>query len=370
MPEMLKTQGYATAFFGKWHLGPKGGYPEDQGFDINKGGWATGGPYTGDKYFSPYDNPRLPDGPKGEHLPDRLSSEVCSFIEDNRDKPFLAYLSFYSVHTPLMARPDLEEKYKKRAAERDLKTKWGKDADIDINVRLSQDNPIYAGMVEAMDEAAGKVMNKLEELGLDKNTIVVFTSDNGGLSTAEGWPTSNAPLRGGKGWMYEGGIREPLLVRWPGVTKPGSVVTVPVISPDFYKTFLNASGAQAPANQPLDGIDLKPILQGENVVPRAIFWEYPHYGNQGGAPAAAVRQGDWKLIQWFESDKFELYNLSKDIGETANLAAREPRRVQKMRALLRDWRKQVGAKQPTINPGYEPDKPNSRMTGVPRELRK
>ena len=367
MAEMLKGQGYATAFFGKWHLGPEGDYPEDQGFDVNMGGLNRGGPYGGDKYFSPYDNPRLPDGPKGEHLPDRLGSEVCKFMEANRDKPFLAYLSFYSVHTPLMARPDLEEKYKKRAKERGLETKWSKDGEI--NVRQSQDHAIYGGMVEAMDQAAGKVLAKLKELGLEENTIVVFTSDNGGLSTAEGWPTSNLPLRGGKGWLYEGGIREPLLVRWPGVTTAGTTNATPVNSPDFFATFMTATGATPPPNQPLDGMNLKPILQGQAVVPRPLFWAYPHYGNQGGAPGEVVRLGDWKLIHWFEDDKIELFNLAKDVGETNNLAAQEPARVKNMRVLLDDWKKEVGAKDATPNPSYDPKKQDARFTGVPRELK-
>ncbi len=177
--ELLKPQGYATAFFGKWHLGGEKFWPENQGFDVNMGGIDRGGPYGGDKYFSPYGNPRLPDGPAGEHLPDRLASEVCKFMQTNKEKPFLAYLSFYSVHTPLMARPDLKRKYEARRKERNLETKWGRDDTRDV--RLTQDHAVYAGMVEAMDEAAGKVLTKLDELGLDENTIVVFTSDNGGL---------------------------------------------------------------------------------------------------------------------------------------------------------------------------------------------
>ena len=370
MAEMLKSAGYTTGFFGKWHLGPEGFWPENQGFDVNVGGWSKGSPSGEGKYFVPYGNPRLTDGPPGELLPDRLSSETCKFIEANQNKPFLAYLAFYEVHNPLMTTKPLEAKYQKRVEDRGLKTKWGVEPDIDINVRQSQDHPVYAGMVSSMDTAAGKVLDKLKELGLDKNTIVVFTSDNGGVATSEGWPTSNQPLRGGKGWLYEGGIREPMMIRWPGVTKPGSIVTVPAISPDFYRTFMDASGAKAPANQPLDGIDLKPILEGKSVPSRPLFWEYPHYGNQGGAPGAVVRDGNWKLIHWFEGDKFELYNLSKDIGEANDLAVKEPKRVQKMRALLGEWQKEVGAQQPTINPSYNPAKPNGRLTGTPRELRK
>ena len=365
--EMLKAQGYATAFFGKWHLGPQGHWPENQGFDVNMGGIDRGGPYGGDKYFSPYGNPRLPDGPKGEHLPARLASEVCQFMQANKEKPFLAYLSFYSVHTPLMARADLQHKYEARRKERKLETKWGRDDTRDV--RLTQDHAIYAGMVEAMDEAAGKVLMKLDELGLSENTIVIFTSDNGGLSTSEGWPTSNLPLRGGKGWLYEGGIREPLIVRWPGVTKADSQIDVPVCSPDFFQTFMKASGAAAPQNQVLDGIDLMPILQGKKAPERALFWDYPHYGNQGGAPGAALRRGDWKLIEWYDDNSIELFNLANDIGEKNNRAAEEKTRVESMKSELHAWQKQVGARKAAPNEKYDATKPSGRGGGRPAELR-
>jgi arylsulfatase A-like enzyme len=224
-------------------------------------------------------------------------------------------------------------------------------------------------MVEAMDQAAGKVLAKLDELGLAKNTIVVFTSDNGGLSTSEGWPTSNMPLRGGKGWMYEGGIREPLLIRWPGVTKANSQIDVPVTSPDFYATFLGATDAAPPQNQPLDGIDLKPVIQTGKAPERALFWHYPHYGNQGGAPGAAIRRGDWKLIEWQEDNSVELFNLANDIGEKNNLAAQEAARVETMRNELHVWQKQVGARMPAPNEKYDAAKPNGRGGGRPAELR-
>lgn len=358
LAELLKTQGYATAFFGKWHLGPEGRWPEDQGFEINKGGIDKGGPYGGNKYFSPYGNPRLSDGPPGEHLPDRLANEVGHFMQANKTKPFLAYFSFYSVHTPLMARDDLQRKYETRRQERNLETKWGREEPR--NVRLTQDHAIYAGMVEAMDQATGKVLAKLDELGLAENTIVIFTSDNGGLSTSEGSPTSNQPLRAGKGWLYEGGIRVPFLMRWPGVTKAKSQIDVPVSSPDFLATFLKASGTPLPQDQPLDGIDLKPILQGAKAPERALFWHYPHYGNQGSAPGAAIRRGDWKLIEWFEDNSVELFNLANDGSEKQNLATQEKERVQTLRAQLHDWQKQVGAKMPMPNPKYDATKPNGR----------
>jgi arylsulfatase A-like enzyme len=354
----LKAAGYATFFAGKWHLGPEGWWPENQGFDVNMGGNEKGGPYGGKRYFSPYGNPRLGDGPDGEHLPDRLSTVAVNFMRAKRDQPFLVYFPFYSVHTPLMAREDLRLKYEEKRRRLGLEDKWGREGERDV--RLVQNHTVYAGMVEAMDLAVGKVLAAIDELGLRDNTLVVFTSDNGGLSTSEGWPTSNLPLRGGKGWMYEGGIREPLLVRWPGVSRPGSVVTTPVSSPDFFPTFLEAAGGKPATGQQLDGRSLAAALRGESEPERALFWHYPHYGNQGGAPAAAVRRGDWKLIEWQEDNRVELFNLAADLGEKTDLASREPARVERLRTELHAWQRDVGAKFPIPNPAYDPAKPSGR----------
>ena len=359
----MKTAGYATFFAGKWHLGPEGFWPENQGFDVNMGGIDRGGPYGGNKYFSPYDNPRLPDGPAGEHLPDRLASETAKFIEANKDRPFFAYLAFYSVHTPLMAREDLRRKYEEKRRRLGLEAKWGREGERDV--RLVQDHAVYAGMVEAMDLAVGKVLAKLDELGLRENTIVIFTSDNGGLSTSEGWPTSNLPLRGGKGWIYEGGIREPLLVRWPGTVKPGSLIATPVSSPDFFPTLLEVAGGKSLPGQTLDGVSIVPVLKGGSLPERALFWHYPHYGNQGGAPAAAIRRGPWKLIEWQEDNQVELFNLAKDLSEQTELAAREPRLVEQLRSELHVWQKEVGAKSPTVNEAYDPAKLSGREAKRP-----
>lgn len=358
LAKSLKAAGYATFFAGKWHLGPQGWWPENQGFDHNLGGIDKGGPYGGDKYFSPYGNPRLTDGPPGEHLPDRLATEAAKFIAANKDRPFFAYFPFYSVHTPLMARADLQKKYEEKRARLGLTEKWGREGERDV--RLTQAHAVYAAMVEAMDLAVGKVLAQLDALGLRENTLVIFTSDNGGLSTSEGWPTSNLPLRGGKGWMYEGGIREPLLVRWPGTVKPGSVIGAPVSSPDFFPTLLEAAGAKPAPGQILDGVSLVPVLRGGAAPDRAIFWQYPHYGNQGGAPAAAVRRGPWKLIHWFEDDRFELFNVVTDLAEATDLAAREPARVAGLRAELAAWQRTVGAVFPTANPAYDVTKPSGR----------
>jgi arylsulfatase A-like enzyme len=363
LAKAMKAAGYATFFAGKWHLGPEGWWPENQGFDHNLGGNERGGPYGGKRYFSPYGNPRLKDGPDGEHLPDRLATETADFIAANRDRPFFAYYAFYDVHTPLMARPDLQRKYEAKRARLGLREKWGREGERDV--RLVQEHAVYAAMVEAMDLAVGKVMAKLDELGLRENTIVIFTSDNGGLSTSEGWPTSNLPLRGGKGWMYEGGIREPLIVRWPGVTTPGAVIATPVSSPDYFPTLLEAAGTKPAPGQRLDGVSLVPILRGQPAPDRALFWHYPHYGNQGGAPSAAIRRGPWKLIHWFEDDRVELFNLTNDVAESNDVAAREATRVAALKSELAAWQREVGAKFPIRNTSYDPVKPSGRASPRP-----
>lgn len=350
LAESLGESGYQTFFAGKWHMGPEGFWPEDQGFDINKGGWDKGGPWGGDHYFSPYGNPRLEDGPKGEHLPDRLANETVTFIENSKEKPFLAYLSFYSVHTPLQSRPDLTEKYKKKAASLDKNKKvWGIEGEREV--RLVQDHAVYSGMIEAMDEAVGKVLNALDRLHLSDNTVIFFMSDNGGLSTSEGHPTSNLPLRAGKGWLYEGGIREPMIIKWPGVTEAGSTCDVPVTSTDFYPTMLEMANLPQNSTQHIDGISLAPLLRKKETPQRQdLFWHYPHYGNQGCTPGAAIRSGDYKLIEFFEDGRMELYNLSNDIGEKNNLLEQKPELAKELANKLHAWQKEVGARFPTKNP--------------------
>lgn len=358
--EALRQHGYTTFFAGKWHLGPTAEYwPEHQGFDINRGGIHAGGPYGGNRYFSPYANPRLEDGPPGEHLPDRLASETAAFIETHRDSPFFAYLAFYSVHTPLMAPPDLVKKYEEKAKQLglDQREQFGTEEQVWPNakprqVRIVQSHAVYAAMVESMDRAVGKVLDKLDELGLTKNTAVFFMSDNGGLSTSEGAPTSNLPLRGGKGWLYEGGIREPWLVRWPGVTQPGSVCNVPVISTDFYPTILDMAGLPLRPEQHQDGVSLVPLLRGGKQLDRdALFWHYPHYSNQGGFPGGAVRVGDWKLIERYEDGRVHLYNLAEDRGERHDLADKYPERVASLRSRLHRWYNEVDAQFLRPKPG-------------------
>jgi len=285
-------------------------------------------------------------------LPDRLAEETCRFIEAQQNKPFLAYLSFYSVHTPLISRKDLQEKYQQKAAAIKFDgEKWGQEGKR--KWRLVQDHAIYAGMVEAMDQAVGKITKKLKSLNLDQNTVIIFMSDNGGLSTSEGHPTTNLPLRAGKGWLYEGGIREPMIIKWPSVISGGSKCNVPVISTDFYPTMLEIAGVPLNPQQHQDGHSLVPLLKDDKSPDRdALFWHYPHYGNQGGSPGAAIRAGDYKLIKFFEDDRLELYNLKDDIGEKHNIAAANPDIVQELHGKLQKWQQDVGAKMPSVNPSF------------------
>ena len=354
--EALKEAGYQTFFAGKWHLGPEEKYwPQNQGFDVNKGGWTRGAPNRRDDangYFSPYGNPELEDGPDGEYLPLRLAEETNKFIEANQDSSFFAYLSLYSVHTPLMTTDELLTKYESKKLQLGLEDKWGKEGEREV--RMVQCHPTYGGMVEAMDRAIGMVTSKLDELGLSDNTIIFFMSDNGGLSTSEGHPTANLPLRAGKGWLYEGGIREPMFINWPGVTKAGTHCEIPVTSTDFYPTILEMAGVPLRPEQHLDGVSLARVLQNpvtDSAVHESIFWHYPHYGNQGGSPGSVIRKGDWKLIKFYEEGQpLELYNLKEDISEYNNLADQYPERVQQMEAELDQWLQEVDAKFPSPNP--------------------
>lgn len=345
--EMLKDQGYSTFFAGKWHLGESEEfYPQNQGFDVNIGGYFKGGPYTGKKYFAPFKNPQMSvESPAGDHLPARLARDTARFIDENKDHAFLAYLSFYSVHTPLMGRPDLVEKYKRKAAAING-VEFGEEEQVlgtkPRPVRVLQKHAVYAAMVEAMDEAVGKVLDQLDDSGVAGKTVVFFTSDNGGLSTSEGSPTSNLPLRGGKGWIYEGGIREPWIVRYPGVTKAKSESSEPICSIDLFPTIAAASGIEF--DHLVDGVDLRPALDGERLEREALYWHYPHYSNQGGIPGGAIRMGEFKLVERYEDGRVHLYNLQTDISEQNDLAKTMPDRVEMMRARLHDWYRTVDAK--------------------------
>jgi len=352
LAEFFQSKGYATMHAGKWHLGDEGSWPTDHGFDINVGGTKGGGPYGGDKYFSPYNNPNLPDGPKGEHLPDRLASEVVRFIGEHKDGPFFVYLPFYSVHTPLMAPKPLVEKYEAKAAKLGLEAQF--EPEPPRKNRTVQQHAVYAGMVESMDRAVGKVLKAVDDNGLRDNTIIVFFSDNGGLSTSEGSPTSNLPYRAGKGWAYEGGVREPLLVRCPGKVQAGEC-DVPVISTDFYPTLIELCGFGALPTQHCDGTSFAQLLADPKAKhERApLFWHYPHWGNQGGSPFSAIRDGDWKLIRFYLKDAEELYNLAEDPGERNNLADKEPAKARELAAKLDQMLKDTDAIMPIRNPAAD-----------------
>jgi len=350
--EAFKAAGYRTGFMGKWHLGPKGFWPEDQGFDVNVGGWTPGSPRGG--YFAPWTNPRLPEVPKGKHLTQHLTEGAEQFLDSAKGSPFLLYVSYYLVHTPLQAKKETVARYRERAKQMAApgKAKWGKERRR--KVRLVQDHAVYAAMIEHLDDSVGRIVAKLEQLGVADHTAIVFMSDNGGLSTSEGHPTSNLPLRAGKGWLYEGGIREPMMVVWPGRVTAGSVCDVPVTSTDFYPTLLEMAGLKSNPRQHQDGVSVVPLLTGSGATPdRDLFWHYPHYGNQGGAPSGAVRSGSHKLIEWYETGDVELYDLAEDFGEQVDLAARLPEKAGELRRRLAEWRRQVGAAMPTPNPDFK-----------------
>ena len=352
--DAFKAAGYHTYFLGKWHAGdPQADFgPTDHGFDVNIGGTARGGPYGRGNYFHPFDLPNIDSAP-GDHLTDRIAEEAVKLIQAADGEPWLMFLSFYDVHTPLQAKPELAAKYKAKAAS------VVHDGPRFVpepprQARQVQDHAVYGGMVQVMDEAVGTVLAELEERGIADNTVIIFTSDNGGLSTSEGSPTSNVPLRGGKGWMYEGGIRVPTIVYWPGVTPPGSVCHTPVISNDFFPTLLEMAGLPSRPEIHRDGVSLVPVLRGDGEIQReALFWHYPHYGNQGGSPSSAIRQGDWKLIEFFEDGRLELYNLAQDIRETNNLAEQQSARTHAMHERLKAWRDEVNATYPRPNPDYD-----------------
>lgn len=361
LAEVLRDAGYHTFFAGKWHLGSKGSWPTDHGFEVNKGGWDVGGPRGG--YFSPYSNPNLESGPKGESLPIRLGQETAAFIEEHADEPFLAYLSFYSVHGPIQTSEALWKKYRDKAHASEL----AEDRflfDRRLSVRQVQDCPIYAGMVEAMDDAVGIVLAKLDALGLSENTIVCFTSDNGGVSSGDAYATSNLPLRGGKGRQWEGGIREPFYIQAPGRVAAGSTCATPVSGIDWYPTLLDLAGVEVPEEQDIDGVSLAPLLGGVELPERPLFWHYPHYGNQGGEPSSIVMEGRWKLIRYHEDGRDELYDLSLDPGEQVDLVEVQTGQVLAMRATLETWLRETKALMPSPYPAFDEAKRVARWANL------
>jgi arylsulfatase A-like enzyme len=406
LPKILEENGYQTAILGKWHLGEDSASTQRQGFGLQIPDYNIGWPNKG--YFSPFGMKGLDDGPKGEYLTDRLTDEALKYIENNKDNPFFLYLAHFAVHDPIEGRPDLVDKYERKLKQ--MPTQGGIPFIIEQNpdsenplsknesntllqeknyagfgnlpnrtvkVKQFQDNPQFAAMVESVDESLKRVIAKVKELGIDDNTVIIFFSDNGGMSASNvgnparrisetqldrAFSTSNLPLRGGKGWLYEGGIREPLIIKWPQQNNAGSVSDVPVISTDFYPTILEMIGIPVPKEYPGDGISITPLLKKtkkqnkiKDIEKRALYWHFPHYSNHGAqSPGGAIRYGDYKLIEYFENYKVQLFNIKKDPGEQHDLSKLETRKVKKLTEMLHAWRKSVNANMPTPNPDYDP----------------
>jgi arylsulfatase A-like enzyme len=354
--EVLKKDGYQTFFAGKWHLGKEGFFPEDQGFDINFGGHHMGQPPGG--YYAPYKNPKLSDGPQGEYLTDRLTNESVKFLDTIQQNPFLLYLSYYTVHTPIQASKKhlkkFEDKLTKLKDKEIIQQKEGKGF-----TTLNQLNPAYASMVYALDENVGKIISKLEEEGLYDTTTIIFTSDNGGLATLQkGYmqaPTSVSPLRAGKGWLYEGGIRVPLLIKPAYFNGRAQISQQPVVSHDLFPTIASLAGVSIEPNLKIDGTDLSLILKDptSKLDRKELFWHYPHYHGSGWTPGAAIRQGNWKLIEFYETEKTELYNLETDIGETQDVSADNPEKVAALEQKLHELQKSMNANSVILNPNFK-----------------
>ena len=364
LAEAMKEAGYKTFFAGKWHIGSEGSYPENHGFDINKGGWEKGSPIGG--FYAPWTNPRLENGPDGESLTLRLANETADFIKNNTGAPFLAYLSFYAVHGPIQTTQPKWKKYREKAVSQGLADS-GYVMEHFLPIRQVQDNPVYAGLVETMDDAVGIVLNALKEAGVDDNTIVVFTSDNGGVASGDAFSTTNLPLRGGKGYQWEGGIREPYFIRVPWMNHNGAKTDVQAIGMDFYPTLLDLAGIPLKPEQHVDGVSLVPVLEGNKIADRPLFWHYPHYGNQGGEPSGIIRDGNWKLIHYYEDGRDELYNLAQDLSETTDVASDNPEIASKMRKQLDSWLESIDAWMPAPDPEFDPQLAQERRDRIINE---
>jgi arylsulfatase A-like enzyme len=369
LPKALRQGGYQTWHVGKWHLGEGQTKPENHGFDLNIGGCGWGHPKHG--YFSPYRCPALEDGPEGEYLTDRLTDEVIQLIESrDADRPFFLNLCHYAVHTPIQAPEPLIEKYREKAKRLGLDQKdpmvqgeyypCQHKRHMRVERRQFQSDPVYAAMIENLDTNLGRLFDALDNAGIADDTLVLFTSDNGGLSTAEGSPTCNAPMAQGKGWMHEGGHRVCQIARWPSRIKPGRVCSEPVTSPDVYPTFLEAAGLPLDFEQHADGLSMMPLLEGsaEQLDREAIYWHYPHYSNQGGTPSCAIRSRRYKLIEHFEDDiPAMMFDLEADVSESHDIADQEPDRFETLAGMLKQWRDQLEVLIPKPNPNYLPPGP-------------
>jgi arylsulfatase A-like enzyme len=331
--EILKNAGYTTCHIGKWHLGGDEWYPEKQGFDYNIGGCDYGQPPN---YFDPYFRkkqgviPTLPPRKEGEYLTDREADEAVKFIQKHKAQPFFLYLANYAVHTPIQAKEKVTDKYKNKPA-------------------TNQKNPKYAAMVESVDDCLGRIIQTLDEEKLAENTLIIFTGDNGGLLPV----TDNRPLRSGKGYPYEGGIREPLIIRWPGKIKADIQSDEPVTSVDFFPTICEATGIKLPPDREIDGISLIPVLNQSDKLNRdALFWHFPHYRGKDVVPYSIIRSGDWKLIKRYQGKMYELFNLKSDLSETTDLSEKMPEKVRVLNTKLIQWLEDIGAKLPKKNPKY------------------
>jgi arylsulfatase A-like enzyme len=345
LPEILGSAGYTTASIGKWHLGGGRYLPERRGFDLNFAGGPWGHHTT---MFAPHPTLPVPNARRGDYLTDRLALESEEFIQANRHRPFFLYLSLYAVHEPVEGKKDLIAKYRKR---RDPS---------------GRNDAVYAAMVEGVDRCVGRLMAKLADLGLEDRTIIFFFSDNGGSANR----AFHGGFRGGKGRLYEGGIRAPLIVKWPGVAEPGSTTGTAVSSVDFVPTILAMTGVESEPEDESDGVSLVPLLAQTGALERdTLFWHYPHYSNAGGRPAGAIRKGNWKLIEFFENGRLELYDLSTDPGEKRNIAWKDPIQTQTLHTALRAWRQETRARMPRPNPDYDASRETQRRRRPPAEER-
>ncbi len=364
--QQVQKNGYKTFFAGKWHLGETEAFwPEHQGFDINMGGWSKGSPTgkindTTGGFFTPYQNPKLADGPAGEYITDRLADECIRYIEKSGEEPFMMIYSLYAVHNPMQAPTTLVKKYenKRKGLLQPGQTPfiqnepWMKFEKGWRN-RTIQEMPVYAAMVENMDTNIGRIIATLKEKGLYENTLIIFTSDNGGLSTAEGSPTVNGPLRAGKGWLYEGGIRVPFIMHWHGKIEGKTISDVPVTVADIFPTVAKAIDGNYQPDPAIDGKNIFELMKKPAANNRRnLFWHYPHYSNQGGRPGAAIRAGQWKLIYNYEDESVELYDVLKDVGERTDLSFINKKKTKQLQRKLMQWLKETGAKEPSANAAY------------------